>query len=283
MLERTGDRDMGDLLERVNEAADFVMKRKEQKPSIGIILGSGLGELAEEIDEQEAIDYRTIPHFPTSTVIGHEGKLIIGKLRDKQVVAMQGRFHYYEGYSMQEVTFPIRVLKQLGVTTLIVTNACGSLNPSFHAGDLMLVTDHLNMTGDNPLIGPNDEAFGPRFPDMSRAYDPTLQEHVLQTASTLNIPLQQGVYAGISGPSYMTKAELKMLRYIGGDTVGMSTIPEVIVANHMQMKVIGISCITDMAIADELEPLTHEQVIAVANKTKPTFKKLVKEIVATVN
>lgn len=275
--------DMGNLLERVNEAAEFVKKLKKQQPSIGIILGSGLGDLAEEIEEQEAIDYRTIPHFPTSTVEGHEGKLIIGKLRNKQVVAMQGRFHYYEGHSMQDVTFPIRVLKKLGVTTLIVTNACGSLNPSFQAGDLMLITDHLNMTGDNPLIGPNDEAFGPRFPDMSRAYDPNLQEHVLEIASTLNIPLRQGVYAGISGPSYMTKAELKMLRYIGGDTVGMSTIPEVIVANHMQMKVIGISCITDLAIAEELEPLTHEQVIAVANKTKPTFKNLIKEIVATVN
>lgn len=274
---------MGELLKNVQEATQFIIEKTSITPTIGIVLGSGLGELADDIEQQIAINYSDIPHFPKSTVEGHAGKLVIGKLNHQDVVVMQGRFHYYEGYSMQDVTFPIRVFHKLAVSTLLVTNACGGLNPSFQPGDLMLITDHINMTGDNPLIGPNEEAFGPRFPDMSRAYDPKLQSHVLHIAQKLNTPIQKGVYAGISGPSYMTKAELKMLRYIGADTVGMSTVPEVIVANHMKMKVIGLSCITDMAIAEELEPLTHEQVVAVANKTKPKFKKLVKEIVLTLN
>lgn len=272
---------MGALLEHVYEASTFISERIADNPKIGIILGSGLGELADEIKQAISIDYSEIPYFPKSTVEGHAGNLVIGKLNNQDIIAMQGRFHYYEGYSMQDVTFPIRVFHTLGVKTLIVTNACGSLNPNFQPGNLMVITDHINLTGDNPLIGPNEERFGPRFPDMSRAYDSHLQEHVKDVAKRLSIPVQNGVYAGISGPSYMTKAELKMLRIIGADVVGMSTVPEVIVANHMQMKVIGISCITDMAIAEELEPLTHEQVVAVANKTKPVFKKLVKEIVLT--
>lgn len=272
---------MSEQLKRVQEATKSIRTKLSMTPHIGIILGSGLGDLVNEIEESIVIDYAQIPHFPKTTIAGHEGKLIIGKLKDQHVIAMQGRFHYYEGYTMQEVTFPIRVFQQLGVTTLIVTNACGALNPTFQPGDLMLITDHLNLTGDNPLIGPNEEAFGPRFPDMSQAYTPSLQAHVLDSAKKLKISIQKGVYAGISGPSYMTKAELKMLRYLGADAVGMSTVPEVIVANHMQMSVIGISCITDMAIAEELEPLTHEQVIAVANETKPIIKTLVKEIVST--
>lgn len=272
---------MGELLKKVQEATQYIKKQASIVPTIGIVLGSGLGELANEIEQQVAIDYSNIPHFPKSTVEGHAGKLVIGKLNHQNIIILQGRFHYYEGYSMAEVTFPIRVFYQLGVSKLLVTNACGGLNRAFQPGDLMLITDHINLTGDNPLIGPNEEVFGPRFPDMSRAYDPELQNDVLHLAQKLNIPIQKGVYAGISGPSYMTKAELKMLRYIGADTVGMSTVPEVIVANHMQMKVIGLSCITDMAIAEELEPLTHEQVVSVANQAKPLFKKLVKEIIIT--
>lgn len=266
-------------MEKIQEASNFILKQIEAKPSIGVILGSGLGELAEEIEQPVVIDYSDIPHFPESTVEGHAGKFVVGTLHGKSVIAMQGRFHYYEGYSMQDVTFPVRVMKWLGVDQLIVTNACGGLNPAFKPGDLMLIQDHINLTGDNPLIGENEEELGPRFPDMSRAYAPDLQTIVQETAEKLHIPIQKGVYAGISGPSYMTAAELKMLRIIGADTVGMSTVPEVIVANHMNMSVIGLSCITDMAIAEELQPLTHEQVIDVANRTKPTFKKLVKGII----
>lgn len=267
---------------KMNDATTFINNQAPEKPSIGLILGSGLGELAEEIENAVKIDFTDIPHFPVSTVEGHAGKLVIGTLKGKTVVAMQGRFHYYEGYSMQQVTFPVRVMKGLGVETIIVTNACGGMNATFQAGDLMIITDHLNMTGANPLIGPNQQQLGARFPDMSRAYTPELVELAKNTAQKLNITVQQGVYAGVSGPTYMTSAELIMLRNIGGDAVGMSTVPEVIVASHMQMKVLGISCVTDMAIGEELEPLTHEQVVEVANRTKPKFISLVKELVATI-
>ncbi|WP_062235236.1 purine-nucleoside phosphorylase [Fictibacillus sp. FJAT-27399] len=274
---------MATLLTKMNEAANMIQSRTEgMHPEIGLILGSGLGELADEIENAVQIDYSEIPHFPVSTVEGHAGKLVIGTLNGKTVLAMQGRFHFYEGYSMQDVTFPVRVMKGLGVKLLIVTNACGGMNPEFSAGDLMIIDDHLNMTGANPLIGPNDAELGPRFPDMSTAYTPELVQFTKDTAANLGIKVQQGVYAGITGPTYMTKAELRMLRTVGGDAIGMSTVPEVIVASHMSMKVIGISCITDMAIADELEPLTHEQVVAVANRTKPKFINLVKELVKNV-
>ncbi|UZJ80762.1 purine-nucleoside phosphorylase [Fictibacillus sp. KU28468] len=274
---------MATLLTKMNEAANMIQSRTEgMHPEIGLILGSGLGELADEIENAVQIDYSEIPHFPVSTVEGHAGKLVIGTLNGKTVLAMQGRFHFYEGYSMQDVTFPVRVMKGLGVKLLIVTNACGGMNPEFSAGDLMIIDDHLNMTGANPLIGPNDAELGPRFPDMSTAYTPELVQFTKDTAANLGIKVQQGVYAGITGPTYMTKAELRMLRTVGGDAIGMSTVPEVIVASHMSMKIIGISCITDMAIADELEPLTHEQVVAVANRTKPKFINLVKELVKNV-
>ncbi|KSU85647.1 MULTISPECIES: purine-nucleoside phosphorylase [Fictibacillus] len=274
---------MATLLSNMNEAATLIQSKIEGiQPEIGLILGSGLGELADEIENAVQIDYSEIPHFPVSTVEGHAGKLVIGTLNGKTVLAMQGRFHYYEGYSMQDVTFPVRVMKGLGVKLLVVTNACGGMNPGFSAGDLMIINDHLNMTGANPLIGPNDAELGPRFPDMSTAYTPELVQFTKETAASLGINVQEGVYAGITGPTYMTKAELRMLRTVGGDAIGMSTVPEVIVASHMSLKVIGISCITDMAIADELEPLTHEQVVAVANRTKPKFINLVKEIVKNV-
>jgi purine-nucleoside phosphorylase len=271
---------MGRLLEQVEETRAYLASKTDTAPKIGLILGSGLGELADKLESAVAVDYGTIPHFPVSTVEGHAGRLVFGTLEGQPVVAMQGRFHYYEGYSMQTVTYPVRVMKAMGVETLIVTNACGGMNPSFRPGDLMIIRDHLNLTGANPLIGPNEPALGPRFPDMSRAYTPELAEYAKQTASRIGIEVREGVYAGISGPSYMTGAELKMLRLLGGDAVGMSTVPEVIAASHAGLRVLGISCVTDMAIGEELEPLTHEQVMEVASRTKPKFISLVKEIVA---
>lgn len=272
---------MGRLLEQIEEAKSVIEARLAgaDRPEIGLILGSGLGDLADRLEAAISVRYEDIPHFPVSTVEGHAGKLVVGKLNGKTVAAMQGRFHFYEGYTMQEVTFPVRVMKALGISHLIVTNACGGMNPAFSPGDLMIIKDHLNMTGSNPLIGPNEPSVGPRFPDMSRAYCPELAALVRETARELDIPVQEGVYAGITGPSYMTPAELTMLRQLGGDAIGMSTVPEVIVASHMSMKVIGISCVTDMAIGEHLEPLTHEQVMEVANRTKPRFTRLVQEIV----
>lgn len=271
---------MNRVLMQVEEAKLEISKYVTIQPAIGLILGSGLGELADEIENPVILSFGQIPHFPVSTVEGHAGRLVCGLLEGKPVIAMQGRFHYYEGYPMEDVVFPVRVMKALGVELLMVTNACGGMNPAFSAGDLMVISDHLNVTGDNPLIGPNTAEWGPRFPDMSRAYDPELIRFAGQKAEQLGITLRKGVYAGITGPAYMTPAELKMLRIVGADAVGMSTVPEVIVARHMNMRVLGISCITDMAIAETLEALTHEQVVAVANRTKPLFKQLMKKLVS---
>ena len=263
------------LTEKIQEAAGFIRSIADFQPEIALILGSGLGTLADEIEEARVIEYSAIPHFPVSTVAGHAGRLVLGMLEGKKVAAMQGRFQYYEGYTMQQVTFPVYVLKALGCKALVVTNACGGLNRDFRPGDLMLITDHINILP-NPLIGPNYEELGPRFPDMSRAYDPQYRELALEVGRDLGITLRQGVYMAISGPSYSTPAELRMLITLGADTVGMSTIPEVIVANYLGMRVLGISCITDMALPDELEPLTHEQVVRVANETRPRFINLVR-------
>lgn len=268
---------MYQIFEKTKETAQFIQSKMTKKPTVGLILGSGLGELALEIEESVTIPYKEIPNFPVSTVEGHAGQLVIGHLNGKDVIAMQGRFHFYEGYSMQEVTFPVRVMKLLGVSTIVVTNACGGMNPAFAPGDLMIITDHINMTGANPLIGPNEAEFGPRFPDMSTAYTRQYIPVVEKTANDIGLTIQKGIYASISGPTYMTAAELIMLRKMGADVVGMSTVPEVIVARHMDMKVVGISCITDMAIGEELEGVTHEQVVAVANRTKPKFIQLIKE------
>lgn len=264
-----------ELAQKIREAVEFIRGTANFDPEIALILGSGLGTLADEIQDQQVIDYSVIPHFPASTVAGHAGRLVLGSLEGKKVVAMQGRFHYYEGYSMGQVTFPVYVLHALGCKALVVTNACGGLNPSFKAGDLMLITDHINILP-NPLIGPNDEQLGPRFPDMSQAYNLSFRELALEVGKELGIELQQGVYLAISGPTYSTPAELKMLITLGSDTVGMSTIPEVTVANYLGMSVLGISCITDMALPDELEPLTHEQVVKIANQTRPKFINLVR-------
>lgn len=273
---------MANRAQTVREAVAAIRERTNHVPEIGLILGSGLGDLAEQIADATVIPYGEIPHFPVSTVAGHAGRLVIGHLEGKTVVAMQGRFHYYEGYSMAQVAFPVYVMKFLGAKVLIVTNAAGGMNKAFQPGDLMLIVDHLNFTGDNPLIGPNDDELGPRFPDLSRAYDPELIALAEQKARDLGIRVQKGVYAGISGPNYLPPAELVMLRRLGGDAVGMSTIPEVIAAAHCGLRVLGISCITDMAIGEELEPLTHEQVVAVAERTKPKFTALVRAVVAGV-
>ncbi|WP_240377650.1 purine-nucleoside phosphorylase [Bacillus piscicola] len=273
---------MEQIVKKINEAASFIEARLTNTPQIGLILGSGLGDLAEEIENAVQIDYTSIPHFPTATVTGHAGRLVIGELCGQNVIAMQGRFHFYEGYTMQEVTFPVRVMKALGVSTLVVTNACGGMNPSFQPGDLMIIEDHLNVTGTNPLIGPNDDQLGVRFPDMSHAYDENLRSVAAEAAETLGFTLQNGVYAGISGPNFMTAAELVMLRRLGGDVVGMSTVPEVIVARHAGLRVLGISCITDMAIGEEIAGVSHDEVIETAAKTKPRFIALLKETLSRI-
>jgi purine-nucleoside phosphorylase len=276
-------------VEQIQEAAAFIAERLGgMRPSIGLVLGSGLGDMAHQVENAIAIDYSDVPHFPVSTVEGHAGRFAVGTLEGKQVIVMQGRFHYYEGYSMKKVVFPVYVMQALGVKTVVMTNAAGGMNRSFQAGDLMLISDHLNMTGDNPLIGPNHSELGVRFPDMSEAYNRSYRALALKLAkgiqdeSGVPLRLQEGVYAGISGPAYMTPSELTMLARIGGDAVGMSTVGETIAARHVGLKVLGISCITDMAIGEELEPLTHEQVVAVANRTKPKFIALVKAFVKEV-
>jgi len=269
---------MNNLLNAINETCSYIREKVSFKPEIGLILGSGLGTLADEIKNPVVFDYKDIPNFPTSTVEGHEGKLVIGELEGKKVVAMQGRFHYYEGYSLQEVTFPVRVMKALGVEILLVTNACGALSKELYPGALMVIEDHINFIGDNPLIGKNYDELGPRFPDMSSAYDKELIKLAENVGKKLSIEIKKGVYAAISGPNYCSRAELRMLRKIGGDTVGMSTVPEVIVARHAGLRVLGISCVTDMAIADEMVSISHEEVVKVANETRPKFIRLVKGI-----
>lgn len=266
-------------IKAILEAKEYITKMVNVQPELGLILGSGLGDLADEIKNPFTIPYADIPNFPISTVAGHAGELIIGALEGKIVMAMKGRFHYYEGYSIQDIILPVRVMKTLGVKTLIVTNACGGMNPDFHAGDLMLITDHINFMWSNPLIGPNLDEFGSRFPDISRAYTKELLDLGKQVASNLGIEVRSGVYCGISGPSFMTRSELRMLRQWGADAVGMSTIPEVIAAAHMSMDVLGVSCVTDMAIADELEPINHNIVMNMAKQAKPKFTKLLKGII----
>jgi purine-nucleoside phosphorylase len=275
---------MSGYLGEIREAAEELKKRLADRfgdwtPDIGLVLGSGLGELGDRVDDPLYVGYEQIPHFPRSTVAGHAGRFVFGELEGKRVAVMQGRFHYYEGYPMRRVVFPVYVMRELGIRTLVLTNAAGGLNPSFAAGDLMLIADHINLTGDNPLIGPNDEALGPRFPDMSAVYDPELRALARRLAADIDgLRLVEGVYCGITGPSYSPPAELRMLQVIGGDAIGMSTVPEAIAARHAGLKVLGISCITDMALPDSLEPLTHEQVVAVAERTKPKFIELVRSI-----
>jgi purine-nucleoside phosphorylase len=273
---------MTELREQIREAVEFIRTRTRLKPEIGIILGTGLGGLAKEIRKETVIDYEEIPHFPISTVESHHGKLIFGKLAGKRVVAMQGRFHYYEGYTMQQITFPVRAMGAkggLGVKTLLISNAAGALNPLFRRGDVMIIVDHINLLGDNPLIGPNDDKIGPRFPDMSEAYSKKLLALAEDTALEQKIRVQKGVYVAMTGPNLETGAEYRFLRIIGADAVGMSTIPETIVANHMGVKVLGISIITDECFPDALKPTNVEEIIAVANKAEPKLTKIMKEVV----
>lgn len=265
------------------QASQYIQERIKVKPKIGLILGSGLGVLADEIKHAVKLPYGEIPGFPESTVEGHAGQLVIGELEGQQVIAMQGRFHYYEGYSLDLVTLPIRVMKKLGVEQIIVTNAAGGINTSFSPGDLMIINDHLNFTGRNPLIGPNDAELGVRFPDMSQAYAPELRTLAKQVAKELGISVQEGVYVGVLGPSYETPAEIRMFRTLGADAVGMSTVPEVIVAVHSGLKVLGISCISNMAAGILDEPLSHEEVMATAEQVKEKFLTLVKGILRNIS
>jgi purine-nucleoside phosphorylase len=262
----------------IDEAAVAVRAKFSAPPDVAIILGTGLGALAAEIETDAVIDYHDIPGFPLSTVESHAGRLLCGTLAGKTVVAMQGRFHRYEGYSLQAVTFPVRVLRALGANTLVVSNACGGLNPLWSAGDLMLIADHINLLGDSPLIGPNDDRLGPRFPDLSEPYSKSLRAIARDVAAEQRITLREGVYVAVPGPNLETRAEYRFLRGIGADVVGMSTVPEVIVAIHAGMRVLGLSIITDLCLPDALEPATVEQIIAVANRAEPNLTALVRGV-----
>jgi purine-nucleoside phosphorylase len=266
----------------INQSKEYILNQIKGTPVIGLILGSGLGVLADQIEDPVQIPYEQIPNFPVSTVEGHKGQLVIGQLKGKCVVAMQGRFHYYEGYSLQTLTFPVRVMAAIGVKTLIVTNAAGGVNTDFEPGDLMIIEDHINFTAQNPLIGPNDIEFGARFPDMSEAYSRTLRDIAMKAAAIRNIPLKSGVYAGLTGPSYETPAEIRMLRILGSDAVGMSTVPEVIVARHSGLEVLGISCISNMAAGILPQPLSHNEVMETAEKVRESFMELVSGIIENI-
>lgn len=268
-----------ELRKRIDEAIAAVRAKTKSEPEVGIILGTGLGGLVKEIEKETEIDYGSIPHFPISTVESHHGKLIFGSLSGKKVVAMQGRFHYYEGYSLQQITFPVRVMKFLGVKSLLVSNAAGALNMKFRRGDLMIITDHINLLGDNPLIGPNDESLGPRFPDMSEPYSRELITLAESCAKSLKIKVQKGVYAAMQGPNLETRAEYRFLQTIGADAVGMSTIPEDIVAVHMGLKVLGFSILTDECFPETLKAVSFEEVIAAANEAEPRMTAVMKEVV----
>lgn len=247
-------------------------------PDVAIILGTGLGALGEAIAVEHTIPYFEIPGFPLSTVESHTGRLLVGTLGGKRVLALQGRFHRYEGYSLQQVTFPVRVLRALGATTLVVSNACGCMNPAWAAGDLMLIADHINLLGDSPLVGPNDDSLGPRFPDMSEPYESGLRALARRVARDEGITLREGVYAAVAGPNLETRAEYRMLRLIGADVVGMSTVPEVIVARHAGMRVLGISIITDLCDPDTLEPASLGKILAVAARAEPQLTRLVRAV-----
>jgi purine-nucleoside phosphorylase len=271
------------LYDRVQTAAEAVRARAPLAPEVGIILGTGLGGLASQIAVEREVPYGEIPGFPLSTVETHAGKLLLGRLGGRPVVAMQGRFHRYEGYDLQQVTFPVRVLHALGARTLVVSNACGGMNPLWGPGDLVLLSDHINLLGDNPLVGPNDERLGPRFPDMSAPYDPELRVLARRIALELGIVLREGVYVAVPGPNLETRAEYRMLRAIGADVVGMSTVPEVIVAGHEGMRTIGLSIITDQCLPDALEPASLERIIATAARAEPALTRLISALVEQID
>jgi purine-nucleoside phosphorylase len=267
------------LYDRVVGAAEVIRGRSKLHPEVAIVLGTGLGALAGEIEVEAAIPYGEIPGFPLSTVESHSGRLLVGRLAGRAVVAMQGRFHRYEGYDLGQVTFAVRVLHALGAKTLVVSNACGGMHPLWAPGELMLLSDHINLLGDNPLVGPNDERLGPRFPDMSAPYDPALRALARAAALELGIVLREGVYVAVPGPNLETRAEYRMLRAMGADVVGMSTVPEVIVAVHAGLRTLGLSVITDICLPDALEPVSLPEIIATANAAEKKLRVLVRKVV----
>ncbi len=266
------------MLDKIQETAAFLKGKMHTRPKTAIILGTGLGSLVHEITDKYEIPYEDIPHFPVSTVEGHSGKLIFGKLGDKEIMAMQGRFHFYEGYSMKEVTFPVRVMRELGIQTLFVSNAAGGMNPDFEIGDLMIITDHINFFPEHPLRGQNID-YGPRFPDMSEAYSKELITQALTIAEEKDIKVQQGVYIGTQGPTFETPAEYKMFRILGADAVGMSTVPEVIVANHCGIRVFGVSVITDLGVEGKIVEVSHEEVQKAADEAQPRMTTIMRELI----
>jgi purine-nucleoside phosphorylase len=270
------------MLEKIKQTAAFITSKISEKPQLGIILGTGLGGLVNEIEIKHSLSYEEIPNFPVSTVEGHKGRLIFGVLGGKNVVAMQGRFHFYEGYTMQEVTFPVRVMKYIGVESMIVSNASGGVNPDFEVGDLMIINDQINLMPTNPLIGKNFNELGPRFPDMSETYDKSMIEKAAEIAKVNNIKVQFGTYASVTGPCFETPAEYRYMRAIGADAVGMSTVPEIIVARHMGLPCFAISIITDLGVTGKIVEVTHKDVIDVASIAEPKMTLIIKELIAAI-
>ena len=271
------------LYERAEHATRVIRARVSVEPRIALVLGSGLGSFADDFEEAVRIPYEEVPGFVRSTAQGHAGQLVIGKIESVPVLAMQGRVHYYEGYSLEEVTFPVRTFGLLGVKTLVLTNAAGGINVQLTQGALMVISDHVNLMGVNPLRGPNDERFGPRFPDMSAVYAPELQELAIDEARGIGVEVRRGIYGGLSGPSYETPAEIHLLRTLGADAVGMSTVPEAIVARHMGLEVLGISCITNMAAGISDEPINHEEVMATGDRVRESFAELLRRVISAIN
>jgi purine-nucleoside phosphorylase len=266
------------MLKKISETIEYLETKVAFKPEVGIILGTGLGGLVDEIDIYKTIPYESIPNFPAATVDGHHGQLIFGTMSGRNIVAMQGRFHYYEGYTMQEITFPVRVMRFLGIKLLVLSNASGGLNPDFEIGDIMLIDDHINLMKDNPLIGKNDDGVGTRFPDMSNAYDQELLNKAITIGEHLGIRLKKGVYAAVSGPTYETPAEYRYIRIIGGDAVGMSTVPEVITARHMGLKCFAVSIISDLGVPGKIVEISHQHVIEAARAVEPKMTQLLREL-----
>lgn len=271
---------MLDLFDKVNEAVAAIREQWDETPHAGIILGTGLGGLVEQIDVEATLDYEDIPNFPSSTAVSHAGRLVCGKLNGLPVMAMEGRFHMYEGYPLKQITLPVRVFKAMGASLLVVSNACGGMNPNYECGDIMVIEDHINLMGDNPLIGINDDRLGPRFPDMCEPYEQALVDRALSIARNQDIVAHKGVFVAVAGPNLETRAEYRFLRTIGADVVGMSTVPEVIVAVHCGLRVVGFSIITDMCLPDALKPANVEEIIAIANETQPRLCKLVAGVLA---
>jgi purine-nucleoside phosphorylase len=269
-----------ELFGQIEEVTAAIRAKWDRQPRAGIILGTGLGSLADEITCEASFDYEELPHFPTSTAISHRGRLVCGTLQDLPVVAMEGRLHMYEGYSLKQITLPVRVMRALGAELLVVSNACGGMNPYYRCGDIMVIEDHINLMGDNPLIGINDDRLGPRFPDMCEPYDLSLVRRALEVARRENIVAHQGVFVAVAGPNLETRAEYRFLQTIGADVVGMSTVPEVIVAVHCGLRVVGFSIVTDMCLPDALEPANVEKIIATANDAEPRLRKLVLGVLA---